>query len=222
MRALPGVDQVVPNAKLAALGNIDLHCPIMSLPYMFDSQIETIPDHVPYLAVPQQLRKQWGERTASINRMKVGIAWAGSKTLRDDAKRSIPLKRFAPILEIDAVQFISLQKGDEAAQKEAFGDKILDWMDACHDLMDTAALVENLDLVISVDTAAAHLAGTLGKCTWLLNRFESEWRWGIERDDSPWYPTMTIFRQDLRDDWSGPIERIALKLRDAADREGPG
>jgi len=111
---------------------------------------------------------------------------------------------------------ISLQKGEAAGELQAWRGDIEDWMDACEDFMDTAALVENLDLVISVDTAIAHLAGALGKPVWLLNRFESEWRWGLEREDTPWYPTMRIFRQSEHDTWVGVIERISAELAKSA------
>jgi hypothetical protein len=111
----------------------------------------------------------------------VGLTWAGSKTLRVDGKRSIAPRELVPLTEIDGVQLISLQK-----EKEGVQPGILDWMDEADDFMDTAGLIENVDLVISVDTAVAHLSGALGKPTWLLNRFRSEWRWGISRKESDW------------------------------------
>ena len=105
---------------------------------------------------------------------------------------------------------MSLQKGKDADQIKQSSRKIHDWMDECEDFLDTAAVIEQLDLVISVDTAVAHLAGAMGKPVWMLNRFESEWRWMLEREDSPWYPTMRIFRQSRRGDWDDVIARVAV------------
>jgi len=216
MQALPGVDRVVVETEALPLGKFDLHCPIMSLPYAFDSRQDSIPNQVPYLSVSEEIREQWRERFSGISKMRVGLAWAGSKALRNNARRSIALRHFAPLLHMDRVQLISLQKGEAAGELQAWRGDIEDWMDACEDFMDTAALVENLDLVISVDTAIAHLAGALGKPVWLLNRFESEWRWGLEREDTPWYPTMRIFRQSEHDTWVGVIERISAELAKSA------
>ena len=218
MRSIDGVDEVV--CQVGALSSVtfDLHCPIMSLPHRFGTRQDTIPGVMPYLAVPEALRAQWSERFSRIAKMKVGLAWAGSAVLRDDSKRSIPLDQFAPLTEIGGVQLISLQKGEAAKQLAGWGRDIPDWMGACGDFMDTAALVSHLDLVISVDTAIVHLAGALGKPVWLLNRYESEWRWGLEREDTPWYPSMKIFRQQQRSEWHSTIERIAIALRALASR----
>jgi ADP-heptose:LPS heptosyltransferase len=117
------------------------------------------------------------------------------------------------LLDIPGPVFVSLQRGEEAKQLKESGRTLLDWMDECEDFLDTAALIEQLDLVISVDTAAAHLAGALGKPVWLLNRFESEWRWMLKREDSPWYPSMKIFRQSRPGDWDEVIARVATALR---------
>jgi hypothetical protein len=116
------------------------------------------------------------------------------------------------LIKTAGVTFISLQKGGPAAELAEMSWPILDWMNECEDFSDTAALVVNLDLVISVDTSVAHLAGALGKPVWLLNRFESEWRWQLDREDSPWYPTMRIFRQSALNDWDGVVERVASEL----------
>jgi ADP-heptose:LPS heptosyltransferase len=116
------------------------------------------------------------------------------------------------VIKTAGVAFVSLQKGDPAAELDEMGWPILDWMNECEDFSETAALVVNLDLVISVDTSVAHLAGALGKPVWLLNRFESEWRWQLDREDSPWYPTMRIFRQSALNDWDGVVERVASEL----------
>ena len=218
MRSLPGVDKVACRIDAIAAESYDTHCPIMSLPHLFGTQLDSIPCRVPYLSVPAAAKSAWRERLSGIAKMKVGLVWAGNSALRDDARRSITLNQFAPLREIDGVQLISLQKGGAAAELGQWGSAIADWMDACGDFMDTAALVDNLDLVIGVDTAVAHLAGALGKPVWLLNRSESEWRWGFEREDTPWYPTMRIFRQERPLEWGSVIARIARELDARASR----
>jgi hypothetical protein len=140
--------------------------------------------------------------------MKVGLAWAGNKTQKKDFLRSIPFEQLAPLLAVPGVQFISLQKGATANDPA-----LLDWMGECQDYLDTAALAQHLDLVISVDTSVAHMAGALAKPVWLLNRYESEWRWLLDREDSPWYPTMRIFRQPALHDWHSVIARITEELQ---------
>jgi ADP-heptose:LPS heptosyltransferase len=123
------------------------------------------------------------------------------------------LERLSPLFEIAGIRFVSLQKGEEARQIAETGLKLFDWMDECGDLMETAALISQLDLVISVDTAVMHLTGALGKPLWLLNRFETEWRWMLEREDTPWYPTMRIFRQPRAGSWDEVVIRVAAALR---------
>jgi len=123
-------------------------------------------------------------------------------------------------LGIGGVSFVSLQKGKDADQLKQSGWKVHDWMDECEDFLDTAAVIEQLDLIICVDTAVAHLAGALGKPVWMLNRFESEWRWMLEREDSPWYPTMRIFRQSRSGDWDDVIARVASALKKLGGKQG--
>ena len=221
VRTLPAVSQVVDDRGPFPLDAIDCHCPLMSLPYLFGTRLETIPDTIPYIAVPPELADDWSRRVAADGGLKVGLAWAGSKTQPKDARRSIPRERFAPLLAVPGVRFISLQKGGDPRCWSEFGDSIIDWMPHCSDFLDTAALVQQLDLVISVDTAVAHLAGALGRPVWLLNRFESEWRWMLKREDSPWYPTMRIFRQPAFNDWDSVLDRAAAELRKlvALDRQ---
>jgi Flp pilus assembly protein TadD len=226
MRTLPAVGRVIDDRAPFPLDAIDCHCPLMSLPYLFGTRLETIPNTIPYITVPPELADNWSRRVAAVEGLKVGLAWAGSKTQPKDARRSIPLERFAPLLTVPGVRFISLQKGEDPRRLHECDDSIIDWMMHCDDFLDTAALVQQLDLVISVDTAVAHLAGALGRPVWLLNRFESEWRWMLEREDSPWYPTMRIFRQPTYDDWESVLDRAAAELRkrvtvDRQDRGAP-
>jgi len=210
--SIPGFTEGVSCAQSVSANEFDLHCPIMSLPFLFGTTLDAVPGHVPYIAIPDQLGNEWKDRLKSITRTKVGLAWAGSKTLPYDARRSIPLSAFDPLRRSDGVQLISLQKGEGAEQVDAWRGQIEDWMDDCADFMDTAALVNNLDLVISVDSAVVHLAGALGKPVWLLNRYGSEWRWGRKSVSCPWYPSMRIFRQRERENWTGVIAEVTSEL----------
>jgi tetratricopeptide (TPR) repeat protein len=212
VKTIPGVDDVVPATHPVPFGEFELQCPIMSLPLLFHARVETIPRDVPYLFVPNQLRQEWAQKLSGIAPLKVGLVWAGGDLNSKNALRSVQLGQFSPWFGIPNVTFVSLQKGEQANQLEEAGLQVLDWMDECNDLLDTAALIEQLELVISVDTAVAHLAGALGKPIWMLNRFESEWRWMLEREDSPWYPTMKIFRQSKPGDWGDVIVRVASAL----------
>lgn len=202
----------------------DVHCSTMSLPHLLDTRADGIPAAIPYLRVPEDLRRRWAARLAALPgdqaSLRVGLVWGGSKSLAGDALRSMALAQFAPLLALPGVSWVSLQKGEPAAQLRDADWPIADWMDECADLLDTAALVANLDLAVCVDTAVAHLAGALGRPVWLLNRYESEWRWGLEREDTPWYPSMRIFRQPALHDWESAIERIADELKVLAHGEG--
>jgi len=190
----------------------DLQCSTMSLPYLFGTRLDSIPASVPYLNLPPAASRKWAEQLKKFPGLKVGIVWAGNKTMSRDRLRSVSLESLAPLMAVPGVQFVSLQKDEATHELAAHGGRILDWMEACDDWSDTAALIASLDLVIGVDTAIVHLAGALGKPVWLLNRFETEWRWLIDREDSPWYPTMRIFRQPEIHDWASAIERVAAEL----------
>lgn len=210
VETLPGVASVVTPEQAPCDANYQV--PMMSLPQRFATRLATIPNRVPYLTVPVSLREKWHARLASTPGLKVGLAWAGNPAFAADAVRSLDLREFAPLLDIGGITLISLQKGAPARQVHETGWPIHDWMAECTDFLDTGALLENLDLVISVDTAVAHLAGALGKPVWLLNRFESEWRWLLDREDSPWYPTLRLFRQPAPGDWHGVVARVAEEL----------
>lgn len=206
------VDKVVSREAPVPFGEFDCHCPISSLPLAFATRLDTIPAQVPYLFVPGAMKEEWGKRLAGVGPLRAGLVWAGRRAFTRDALRRIGLERFSPLFEVDGVAFVSLQKGDAAGQRSGTGWTIVDRMDECNDLLDTAALMEQLDLVISVDTGMAHLAGALGRPVWLLNRFESDWRWGLGREDCAWYPTMRIFRQQQLGDWDGVMHRLAGAL----------
>lgn len=216
-RQLDCVDRIENLAAPTLSPAFDLHCPCMSLPHLLGTTLETIPADVPYLTVPADLRDAWRQRLAPLPGLRVGIVWAGNPTLHKDAQRSIPLRQWASVLSTPGVSFISLQKGAATSQRSEGASAITDRMDECEDMLDTAALIDGLDLVICVDTSIAHLAGALGKPVWMLNRFGSEWRWLIDRADSPWYPTMRIFNQDTLDNWQPCLESVASALRQLAD-----
>jgi hypothetical protein len=193
------------------------HCPLMSLPKAFQTTVDHVPATVPYLTPNPALVKKWQTRLAGVadQCLTVGLCWAGAKGLKEDAKRSMTLTRLAPLLEARGITFVSLQKSDAASQLEQTPEvaNLRDWTGELHDFSDTAALISQLDLVISVDTAIAHLAGALGKPVWLLNRFQSEWRWLRDREDSPWYPSLRLFTQTTAGDWSEVITRVLAALR---------
>ncbi len=226
MKSLGGRVQIVPRG--AALPDFDLHCPLLSLPLAFGTRLETIPSRTPYLTAPEHKTGAWRDRLDKLElgkhqRPRVGLVWAGDprKSLpganRIDRQRSLQFDQLAPLLEVRRCAFYSLQKGDDAQAQlrgSALSPRITDWSADFHDFSDTAALIENLDLVVAVDTAVAHLAGALGKPLWLINRYNTCWRWLLDRDDSPWYPTARLFRQDATRDWHPVIARISSALRD--------
>jgi len=208
------------------LPGFDLHCPLMSLPLAFGTVLETVPAVVPYLRADAQRSARWAARLegAGLSGPRAGLIWAGkphkdqtAELQRRDARRSVSLAAYRPLLDIEGIAFVSLQTGEAAAQAAGSGTRILDPSGELHTFADTAALIANLDLVISVDTAVAHLAGGLGKPLWLLSRFDGCWRWLLDREDSPWYPTMRIFRQLAQGAWTPVIERVAAELRRFAE-----
>ena len=182
---------------------------------------------MPYLGAPEAKARAWRDRLGTHKKMRIGLVWAGNprKELpgsnRIDRLRSMAFERLKPLFGIAGCEFYSLQKGDDAVAQlrlSPLRHRVIDWTDDLHDFSDTAALVDNLDLVIAVDTSVAHLAGALGKPFWLLNRDGTCWRWLLGRDDSPWYPTARQFRQDDSRDWDGVIARVATVLADEVRR----
>jgi hypothetical protein len=191
----------------------DYHCPMMSLPLALATTLETIPARPSYLAASQQSRSKWAERLPAGTRPRVGLVWRGSTTHPNDRNRSIDLGTLLPLLR-DDVAWISLQQEltpDDAAMLRRDG-RIAFFGDELADFDDTAGLAERLDLVISVDTAVAHLAGATGKPVWILLAFNSEWRWQSDRTDSPWYPSARLFRQRGIGTWSDVIRHVNREL----------
>jgi hypothetical protein len=184
----------------------------MSLPQAFATTLETIPARVPYLTVPDDALKTASALQWPAKGLRVGLVWAGNPSHPKDRARSIPLPLLEPLFGIESAHMFSLQLGPAAAQLAAAMPQITDLAPAIHDMADTAALMANMDLVISVDTAPVHLAGALGKPAWLLIPYSPDWRWLLDREDSPWYPTMRLFRQPAPGDWQSVVDALELAL----------
>lgn len=191
-----------------------------SLPRIFDTTIETLPAKVPYLFPPPEQIESWNHRLAADKNLKVGLVWAGRPDYANDNNRSMPLTRLAPLADVPGVTFYSLQKGpaSDQAKHPPPGMNLIDLSPALTDFLQTAAVVANLDLVIAVDTSIVHLAGALARPVWVLLPWVGDWRWMIDRDDSPWYPTVRLFRQPKAKDWETPVQHVAEELRRLASR----
>ena len=212
---IPGIDEFI--IKGNPLPRTDFHASLLDLPCIFKTEQQDIPSAVPYLAADGEKREKWKHRLRDIKEMKVGLVWAGSPVHTKDHLRSIPLHLLAPVLRVPGICFFSLQVGDRSAELKAheFCKDVLDFSWELKDFTDTAALMSELDLIISTDSSPAHLAGALGLPVWNLLPFLPDWRWMMHREDSPWYPTMRLFRQTVHDQWEPVIEKIALELKHA-------
>jgi len=231
----PDVDLVVDWKK--PLPDCDVHAPLMSLPALFGTTLDNLPAEIPYLSVDTTTVEYWrpvvaralglapGDEPSSQTKparvFKIGIAWQGNRANQVDSWRSVPLTHFAHLAEIPGVRLISLQKDDGVEQLARLGGRFpvaelrqpdRDGEDR-RDFLDTAAVMSQLDLVVTPDTATAHLAGSLGVRVWVALPTASDWRWLLDREDSPWYPTMRLFRQTTFRDWDGVFERMAGTLR---------
>jgi tetratricopeptide (TPR) repeat protein len=217
LRTLPGVERVL--ALGEALPPFDWHCPIQSLARAFATTLATIPAPIPYLHANPAHVTRWQARFAPYQALRVGLVWAGNPLAHTaalaamDRRRSMPPAKLAPLFAIPGIQMFGLQKSGPACPAHL---PLVSFMDEAEDFADTAALITQLDLVIAVDTAVAHLAGALGKPVWLLNRFDACWRWlphaPIERRDSPWYPSFRLYRQPDPGDWESPLAELAADL----------
>ena len=220
----PGIDQIVeagtplPGSHLAA--------PLLSLPLLCRTTLETIPAEVPYLAVDPARVDFWRARVAAIPGSKVGICWRGNPNFKRDRFRSVPLASFAPLAAVPGVCLVALQRGpglEQIAQQSEFPG-IVDLPgrseDPAEGWLDTAALIKALDLVVSIDTALVHLAGALGAPVWVALPFVPDWRWLLDREDSPWYPTVRLFRQRSPGDWPEVFERIRVALHQLVATRG--
>lgn len=221
LRTMPDIASVIERGE--RLPEYDMHCPLMSLPHRLGTTLDTLPAAAPYLTADGARERYWREELAKYSHPRIGLVWAGRARTGTvdlaaiDARRSLSFVQLAPIVAVHGVQFFSLQK--DSSDANATQATCIDFSAQWRDFADTAAFVANLDLVISVDTAVAHLAGAMGKPVWLLNRYDSCWRWLRDRDDSPWYPTLRQFRQPEPGDWTDPVHRVADALEDwVADR----
>ena len=195
------------------LPRFDLHCPLLSLPLALGTRLETIPAATPYLYASPEKARHWHARLGP--RPRIGLVWSGEPTYPHDRNRSMRFRSLLPLLDIDAT-FVSLQKDVRAADAPdlAARSDVLDCGGELKDFSDTAALISNLDLVISVDTSVAHLAGAMAKPVWIMVSFVPLFRWLLDRDDSPWYPTVRLFRQDETRTWDSVIARVRAALSD--------
>jgi tetratricopeptide (TPR) repeat protein len=209
---LHGVTQCLPSS-VGALPDFDLHCPVMSLPLALGTTLETIPSpaYLPSLA-PERVQA-WESRLGPRSRLRVGLVWSGNAKQANDHNRSMPLRTLMPLLELD-VTFVSLQKDVRPSDKALLSERtdIIDLTADLSDFVETAALVASVDLVITVCTSVAHLAATLGCPTWVMLPYVPDWRWLLDRDDSPWYPTVRLFRQDERRDYAVVVDRVRKEL----------
>jgi len=212
---IPSVQTVVTEGE--PLPPFDVQCPLLSLPLAFRTDLNSIPASVPYLKPDRKQSAMWKKRLAAkYPHRRIGLAWAGSAMHKKDRTRSLELSKLVPLAAIPGTSFFSLQTGEAGKQVPPAEMTLHDFTAELNDFADTAALLNNLDLVITVDTAVAHLAGAMGKPVWVLVSYAPDWRWLLHREDSPWYPTMRLFRQTSIGDWANVIQRVANSL--AEDR----
>jgi tetratricopeptide (TPR) repeat protein len=222
LATLSGVTQLIEVGS--PIPAFDYQCPLLSLPLAFKTSLSTIPATIPYLMSNSEKTRLWKERLREGRKRKVGLVWSGGFRPNQpelwfiDSRRNIPLAELA-VLKHPDIDFYSLQKGEPAESELAElihrnwkGPQIVDFTSQLDNFSDTAALVENLDLVITVDTSTAHLAGALGKPVWVLNRVDTCWRWLLNRADSPWYPTVKLYRQEKAGHWHDVVQRIRTDL----------
>ncbi len=207
----PGVTQLLVRGQ--ALPDFDYHCPLMSLPLAFETELASIPNKTPYLfSHPSRLRK-WRAKLGDKTLPRVGIAWSGSPTHLNDKDRSIGLQQFVGLVGPQA-HFFSLQREVQEHDKATLAQhpEVAHFGDALQDFSETAGLIELMDVVVCVDTSVAHLAAAMGKPVWMLLHYNPDWRWLQERSDSPWYPSVRLFRQTNRDDWAGVLATVIRAL----------
>jgi hypothetical protein len=214
---LPGVSAVLADGE--ALPAFDLQCPLLSLPLGFATDLATVPANIPYLQPHPARLEKWRERLPDNGRLRVGICWAGNSAHLNDRNRSIPLECFATLLSVPGIDFVSVQKEVNEVQAAVLQKhRVLQLGRDFEDFSDTAAVVAMLDVLVSVDTSVAHVAGAMGKAVALLVPFSPDWRWLLDRTDSPWYPTMRLFRQTAIGDWDGPLQQLCQELAEVARR----
>lgn len=212
--SLTGVDELVRTASDGKpTTQFDCYVFAFDLPQIFNTDLNSIPQHGPYLSSPKPLFRAWQKRMGAGG-FKIGVVWAGSAKHSNDRNRSCDLSHFTKLASMTNAECFSLQKGPAVANLHQSHDHpINDLNPYLNDFADTAAAIENLDLVISVDTAVLHLAGALGKAAWGLLPYVADWRWLLDRNDSPWYPSLHLFRQESPGDWTGIMARVHEQLQ---------
>ncbi len=195
--------------------SFDYQCPLLSLPLAFKTNLETIPNISGYINLNNHANKinEWKERLGTKLKPRIGLVWSGNPHHKNDHNRSLLLRDILPFLP-NQLEYISLQKEVRDIDRLTLdsNSRILNFDSHLNDFLDTSALINNLDLVISVDTSVAHLSGALGKKTLLLLPYVPDWRWLLDRDDSPWYPSMKLYRQNFIGDWNGALDRVKSDL----------
>ena len=213
---VPGVSAAISRGE--KLPEFDYHIAMMSVPRVVKTTLETIPNEMPYILPPAIAHENWRAATRSDaqaqgkKKLRVGLAWAGNPSNVVDSRRSIALSDLAPLAAAPNVRFYSLQIGDAGQQTKSAPFPIINHTEKLTDFIQTSGLIANLDLVICVDTVVAHLAGAMNHAVWLLAYTPGDWRWMFDRADSPWYPSMKIFRQPTPGDWKTPIAQMAALL----------
>lgn len=213
LKTVKGVDQVIPLGQ--ALPSYDYWCPLLSVPFMLGTELKSIPSNVPYLRASRPIKREIQDLLSNRGSVfRIGFAWSSSKASTND-NRSTALGQFRSLAEIPGVQLVSLQKGPEAGllHQDPLRSLVVDANEHLNDFADTAALIGELDLVISVDTALAHLSGALGRPTWILLPFSADWRWLIDTTKSPWYPTARLFRQPRPSAWEPVMDAVSAALK---------
>ena len=228
LRTLPGAMHIIGRGE--PIPAVDYYCPLLSLPHALNTRVDTIPAQVPYLAAEPERVARWQERLRTLRGLRVGLAWQGNPKAEEFVwarGRSLPLAALESLAQLPGVSLVSLQKGPGCEQlaRVPFADRIVELgsdLDAGPDaFLDTAAVMASLDLVVSCDTAIVHLAGALGRPVWTALSLSPEWRWLLARNDSPWYPTMRLFRQSTDGDWGAVVTALARALAPlAAQRAG--
>ena len=215
LKHMPGIDVLMERSNDPMdYPGFDFYVFLLSLPKIFNTRLETIPADIPYITADPNIRIELKNKIETPCVFKAGLVWAGQPKHRNDRNRSIPLEQFKPLLEMKDIGFVGLQKGERSGDVNhlVLKDSFLNIGEACLDFSDTGSVILNLDLVITIDTSVAHLAGAMGKEVWVLLPFNNDWRWLENTDQSPWYPTMTLFRQTRPGDWESVIKDIKEKL----------
>ncbi|MGD0540893.1 MAG: tetratricopeptide repeat protein, partial [Tepidisphaeraceae bacterium] len=212
LQCVPGIAQIFTRNPPPPF---DVYCPLASLPRALGTRLESIPANVPYLKADPAVAEAWGKKLGPrTDRLRVGLVWAGRPTHKRDRERSVSLSQLAPLAAAGGITFYSLQIGESASQAThpPPGMELLDLTAELRDFAETAGLISHLDLVVTVDTSVAHLAGAMGKPVWVMLSFVPDWRWLLDRGDSPWYPSMRLFRQTTPGQWDDVVQRVAHEI----------